>query len=50
LNTGTDTDHVKVVISQGIVYFTLNLVKYGKEIGGKSGKLSTESGKIGTFR
>jgi len=40
-----DTDHVKIVISQNLH----KIGKYGKEIGENSGKLSTKSGKIGTF-
>jgi len=37
---GADTDHVKVVIHK---------VKLSKEIGERSGKLSTKLEKIGTF-
>jgi len=38
---------VEVVISQGQIDHTIG--KYNKEIEGISGKLSTKSGKIGTF-
>jgi len=41
---------VKVVISQDVKFSNLyKIVKYSKEIGEKSGKLLTNSGKIGTF-
>jgi len=38
-----DTENVKVVILQGQIVYKIG--KYGKEIGGKTGKLSTKSGK-----
>jgi len=48
--SGADTDNVKVVISQDVKFSNLyKIVKYSKEIGEKSGKLLTNSGKIGTF-
>jgi len=48
--SGADTGHVKVMDFTNFKLSNLHKIgKYGKEIGEKSGKLSTKSAKIGTF-